>query len=193
MKNSSRVHKIEKFDIRPFYEERNTHLDECYYENKTEDPEKISPPDAISQANKFIQYPTIELKEFEDISAKIKKVRTAFGITQKQMATVLNMSQPSYSDIEKEGNMPSAKTMSAIAAFFNISLSYFYGLTDKFYLLNDRRTFYKVNGYCLLDFVSDGKIFDIMVENNDEYYYEEIVQPLYDEQERLNKIKKDHS
>ena len=173
MKNSNRMHKIEKFDIDSFWDEREYHLEECVFGKAERNLTLIIPPDAISNSKKFLSYPTSEIKDFEDISQKIKTVRTKFGITQKQMATVLNMAQPSYSEIEKAGNLPSVKSISAIAAFFNISLSYFYGLTNEFYLLADRQTFYKVNGYCLLDFVTPEKIREVMTENNSKYHFEE--------------------
>ena len=173
MKNNNRMHKIEKFNIDSFWEVREFHLNECAIGQAERNLFIILPPDAISNSDKFLNYPTNEIRDFEEISQKIKTVRVKFGITQKQMATVLNMAQPSYSDIEKEGNMPSVKTISAIAAFFNISLSYFYGLTNEFFLLADRQTFYKVNGYCLLDFVTPEKIKEVMTENNSKYHFEE--------------------
>ena len=187
--STAKSHKIETFDLTEFFENRDDYVTAHYFDFFEPD-EELSPveienridaltiPDAITSPQKFLEQPAVEVTDFENISTRIKKVRTTFGLTQKQMATVLDMKQPTYSDIEKEGSQPSAKTITAIAAFFNISLAYFYGLTNQFLLLNDYRTFYRVNGHTLLDFITPEKIKDIMVSNCREYYIREHIDPL---------------
>ena len=111
MKSSSQDHKIELLDA-------TTYINEFGDFFKFEDGP--CPPDAINFSNIFLDFPLKEVGDFRSVSQKIKTVRKAFGITQKQMASVLNMSQQAYCDIEKDGNQILPKTLVPIAAFFNI-------------------------------------------------------------------------
>ncbi|AXQ77758.1 helix-turn-helix transcriptional regulator [Streptococcus sp. H49] len=65
---------------------------------------------------------------------RLKVLRKEAGLTQKQIAEKLNMSQPAYLSWEKGKREPSAKTLEKFATFFNVSTDYLLGKTD------DKRT-----------------------------------------------------
>ncbi len=176
MKSSNQDHKIELMDPTQYVDEFGDLFD-------LEDGP--CPPDAISFPNIFLDFPLKEVGDFRGVSQKIKAVRKAFGITQKQMASVLNMSQQAYCEIEKDGNQILPKTLVPIAAFFNISFSFFFGFTNQFLLLQSRNAFFKVNGFCLLDFVSQEKIKEVMTQNCDVYHFEEFELPLEEAYEEI--------
>lgn len=64
------------------------------------------------------------------IAESLKRFRKNFNLTQKQVATVLGISQQSYQVYEKQ-SVPSATTILNLATAFNVSADYLLGLTDE--------------------------------------------------------------
>lgn len=62
--------------------------------------------------------------------ANLKKLRTAKGISQQQLADVLLVSQQSINKYENHGVEPDIATLIRIADYFDVSLDYLTGRTD---------------------------------------------------------------
>lgn len=61
---------------------------------------------------------------------RLKALRKEAGLTQKQTAEQLNMTQPQYARTENGGRKPSAETLEKFAKFFGTSTDYLLGKTD---------------------------------------------------------------
>ncbi|MCL2773807.1 MAG: helix-turn-helix domain-containing protein [Oscillospiraceae bacterium] len=61
---------------------------------------------------------------------RIKKLRSDNNLTQKQLAKILNVNEFSVQRYEY-GTRPSLDTLIALADYFNVSLDYLVGRTDK--------------------------------------------------------------
>ncbi len=62
--------------------------------------------------------------------ANLKKLRTAKGISQQQLADILLVSQQSINKYENHGVEPDIATLIRIADYFDVSLDYLTGRTD---------------------------------------------------------------
>lgn len=80
--------------------------------------------------------------------SKIKQLRLKFGLSQRELATVIDVSPTQISDIEKGKSSPQLKGAYRLAAFFHVSLDSLVGLsepecdaefTDKFNSLTDEQ------------------------------------------------------
>ena len=60
----------------------------------------------------------------------LKKLRTDAGISQKQLADVINVSQQSINKYENHEVEPNIDTLVSIAKLFNTSVDYLIGATD---------------------------------------------------------------
>lgn len=61
---------------------------------------------------------------------KIKELRLALGLQQKEVATALKMPQNTFSQYETGKRMPDIETLSAMADFFECSLDYITGRNE---------------------------------------------------------------
>lgn len=62
---------------------------------------------------------------------RLKSLRKSNKVTQKQIANDIGMSERNYQDIEYGNNKPSYEFLIGIADYFNVSLDYLAGRTDK--------------------------------------------------------------
>ena len=60
----------------------------------------------------------------------IKLLRTRRGLSQQQLASVINVSQQSINKYENHDVEPNIDTLCAIAEFFNVSVDFLIGRTD---------------------------------------------------------------
>lgn len=68
-----------------------------------------------------------ELKIF---GTNLKSVRTNSGITQKEFAIFLGLTERSYQRYENRDNTPPYETLIKIADYINVSIDYLLGRTD---------------------------------------------------------------
>ncbi|MCB5084152.1 helix-turn-helix domain-containing protein [Streptococcus mutans] len=61
---------------------------------------------------------------------RLKALRLEAGLTQKEIAQKLNMTQPAYAQWENGKREPSAKTLEKFASFFDVSTDYLLGKTN---------------------------------------------------------------
>jgi HTH-type transcriptional regulator xre len=64
------------------------------------------------------------------IIKRLKKLRKEGKLTQKDIATFLNISQPAYQQFESGKKKMNLETMEKLADFFNVSTDYLLGKTD---------------------------------------------------------------
>lgn len=64
------------------------------------------------------------------LSEKIRLLRKERGMTQLEMAKAINMSIRGYQDLER-GVMPRSDKLMAIAEFYQVSIDWLMGRTDK--------------------------------------------------------------
>ena len=98
--------------------------------------------------------------------ANRKDLRKEFGLSQKQMAEKLSISQQTYSDYEKGKTEPTIDTLIKISEFFKVSIEYLLGLEDDFGIRVDskeliKRPDYDIADKQLTDFM---KLFKVMTE-----------------------------
>lgn len=98
--------------------------------------------------------------------ANLKDLRKEFGLSQKQMAEKLSISQQTYSDYEKGKTEPTIDTLIKISEFFKVSIEYLLGLEDDFGIRVDskeliKRPDYDITDKQLTDFM---KLFKVMTE-----------------------------
>lgn len=79
---------------------------------------------------------------------RLKELREDQGMTQTDLANLLNISRTSISGYETEANDPSIDILIKIADIFNVSLDYLLGRTKEKYNLNLMN---KANKQILLD------------------------------------------
>lgn len=63
-------------------------------------------------------------------SQRLKELRTAKNFTQKEMATILNITERQFQGYEIGKTTPRFHTLLFIADYFNVSLDYLVGRTD---------------------------------------------------------------
>lgn len=64
------------------------------------------------------------------ISEGLKRFRKDYTLTQKQVATAINLAESAYQRYEYGKVIPSANVLIDIADYFNVSLDYLAGRTD---------------------------------------------------------------
>ncbi len=65
-------------------------------------------------------------------SQRLKELRNECGLTQKKIASIINVSQQCYSDYENGKTAPDLITLSRLANFLNTTVDYLLGRTDDF-------------------------------------------------------------
>lgn len=65
-----------------------------------------------------------------ELSAQFKKVRLEKGLTQKQVAAALGITEQAYQRYEYGKTVPSALVLIALADYFDVSLDYLAGRSD---------------------------------------------------------------
>ena len=65
-----------------------------------------------------------------ELSAQFKKVRLEKGLTQKQVAAALGITEQAYQRYEYGKTVPSALVLIALADYFDVSLDYLVGRSD---------------------------------------------------------------
>ena len=68
----------------------------------------------------------------ESFGNKLKELRKEKGLTQKALASILNLNSVTYLRYEKEQRMPPLNLLIEIARFFDVSTDYLLGLTDEY-------------------------------------------------------------
>lgn len=66
----------------------------------------------------------------QQLAAQFKKVRKEKGLTQKQVADALGITEQSYQRYEYGKIVPSALVLIALADYFEVSLDYLVGRSD---------------------------------------------------------------
>ncbi|MEI4334212.1 helix-turn-helix domain-containing protein [Streptococcus suis] len=61
---------------------------------------------------------------------RLKQLRKEAGLTQKEIAEQVSMSQPQYNRTENGGRAPSKETLELFAKYFNVSTDYLLGNSD---------------------------------------------------------------
>ena len=61
------------------------------------------------------------------LDLRLKELRSAKGVTQKQVATGINCSTVTYGRYENGIRQPSMETLVRLAEYYNVSLDYIYG------------------------------------------------------------------
>lgn len=80
---------------------------------------------------------------------RLKKIRTASHVTQQELADYLNVTRPTIAGYETKGKEPDYKTLSMIAAYFNVSIDYllsgkdYPGSLDTFSSSKEYQAFYE--------------------------------------------------
>lgn len=64
------------------------------------------------------------------LSQRLKELRTEKGLTQVQLAELLNLNPITYLRYEKGQREPSLSVLADIAKYFGVSIDYLLGLTD---------------------------------------------------------------
>lgn len=64
------------------------------------------------------------------IGERCRALREASKLSQKEMATILGISQPSMNRYENGISSPSPEVLTAIADYFDVSMDYIYGRTE---------------------------------------------------------------
>lgn len=62
---------------------------------------------------------------------RLKKLRIEAGLTQKELAKIIQTSQQNIGFYEKGERQPKNDTLTKLADFFNVSIDYLLGKTDK--------------------------------------------------------------
>ena len=75
----------------------------------------------------------MKLAEFLDISNKLKNKRKEFNITQREMATKLDLSYSAYSNYENGYSEPPAEVIDKFCNYLNISIADLLGFSSKTY------------------------------------------------------------
>ena len=64
------------------------------------------------------------------LGKRLKELREERGLTQKQLATLLNLNSVTYLHYEKSQREPPLATLADMARFFEVSVDYLLGLTN---------------------------------------------------------------
>ncbi len=65
-----------------------------------------------------------------ELSAQFKKIRTENGLTQKQVADGIGITEQAYQRYEYGKTVPSALVLISLADYFDVSLDYLVGRSD---------------------------------------------------------------
>ena len=65
-----------------------------------------------------------------EIKNRLRELRKAKGLTQVQLAEVINVKERQYQNLEAGTSLPSFNTLIALADYFDVSLDYLVGRTD---------------------------------------------------------------
>jgi transcriptional regulator with XRE-family HTH domain len=65
-----------------------------------------------------------------EIGQRLVQLRTERGLTQEQLAELLNMSRSTYAQYEVDRRTPDADTIKLLADFFDVTTDYLLGRTD---------------------------------------------------------------
>ncbi|UZQ49138.1 helix-turn-helix domain-containing protein [Clostridium kluyveri] len=76
------------------------------------------------------------LNDFIQIGSKIKYIRKQKGISQKEMAKILEIPYSTYSNYENNNREPDANTLNKIAKVFKISINQLLGISHYIETLN---------------------------------------------------------
>ena len=68
-----------------------------------------------------------------EFSERLKSLRLEAGLTQKEIATKFEISQPTYAQWENGRRKPSGETLQKFADFFDVSTDYLLGNSDSRY------------------------------------------------------------
>ena len=63
-------------------------------------------------------------------SERLRELRKESGLSQRAMAKILSIAQPSYSRYELGTGEPSLETLAAVAKYFEVSSDYLLGADD---------------------------------------------------------------
>src|SRR5260370_25178562 len=66
-------------------------------------------------------------KDLPGIGARLKNARDAAGLTQEQVAKLLDVSRPAVSDMEKESRRVSAGELKQLAEYYKVSVQWLAG------------------------------------------------------------------
>lgn len=69
--------------------------------------------------------------KYEKAYSRIRSLREDNDLTQKEIATILNMSQTGYSKYETGENDVPTKILINLAYYYNTSIDYLLGITDE--------------------------------------------------------------
>lgn len=64
------------------------------------------------------------------LGKRLKELRIASGLTQKQLADILGINSVTYLHYEKEQREPPLSLLADMAKFFDVSVDYLLGLTE---------------------------------------------------------------
>jgi len=67
----------------------------------------------------------------DSFSIRLKELRQNKGVTQKEVSNVIGITDRAYYDFERGKSKPAFDTLRAIAEYFNVSVDYLLGRTDK--------------------------------------------------------------
>ena len=69
-------------------------------------------------------------KSMKKFSQRLKELRLAKGISQKELATILNTTNSSICDWECERSEPSIEVLLCLAKYFDVTCDYLLGASD---------------------------------------------------------------
>ena len=101
------------------------------------------------------QFPDIDFTRSEEIittlNSRIKELRKENGLTQVDMAKILDITQKQYWLYEQDGYLMNILNIGIIAMFYNVSIDWLSGLckTKKPFGDGNENSEYEVNGYSL--------------------------------------------
>ena len=64
------------------------------------------------------------------LGKRLKELREARGLTQKQLSEMLQINSVTYLHYEKEQRQPPLSLLAEIAAFYGVTVDYLLGITD---------------------------------------------------------------
>ena len=69
-----------------------------------------------------------------DFGDKLKQLRTSKGLSQEQLAKILNITKSMISAYENSVRLPSYSVLTKIALSFNVSIDYLFGFSQRQFL-----------------------------------------------------------
>lgn len=71
------------------------------------------------------------MKKLEDLASRLRVLRARYGLTQKDVADKLEISQQTYSKYEKEGSVIDSNMITKICELYEITADSLLGLDEK--------------------------------------------------------------